>query len=93
MVNRLSNDMQGVLTINRMKTEVEPEVTIRVHDDELVKFKPISVIHQLSMMRCLDPLQQQLTMVTYSYSKELMSEEIRHRQSSCLRHDTGKAPV
>ena len=32
-------------------------------------------------------------MVTYSYSKELMSEEIRHRQSSCLRHDTGKAPV
>ena len=93
MVNRLSNDMQGVLTINRMKTEVEPEVTIRVHDDELVKFKPISVIHQLSMMRCLDRLQQQLTMVTYSYSKELMSEEIRHRQSSCLRHDTGKAPV
>jgi len=86
MVNRLSNDMQGVLTINRMKTEVEPEVTIRVHDDELVKFKPISVIHQLSMMRCLDRLQQQLTMVTYSYSKELMSEEIRHRQSTCSRH-------
>ena len=39
--------MQGVLTINNKKIEVEPEVTIRGHDDKLVKFKPISVIHHI----------------------------------------------
>ena len=47
IVNRLSYDLQGVLTINNRKIEVEPEVTIRGHDDKLVKFKPISVIHHI----------------------------------------------
>ena len=47
IVNRLSFDLQGVLTINNKKIEVEPDVTIRGHDDKLVKFKPISVIHHI----------------------------------------------
>ena len=47
IVNRLSYDLQGVLTVNNRKIEVEPEVTIRGHDDKLVKLKPISVIHHI----------------------------------------------
>ena len=47
IVNRLSYDLQGVLTINNKKIEVEPDVTIRGHDDRMVKFKPISVIHHI----------------------------------------------
>ena len=39
--------MQGVLTINSRKIEVESDVTIRGHDDKMVKFKPICVIHHI----------------------------------------------
>ena len=47
IVNRLTYNLQGVLTINNRKIEVEPDVTIRGHDDKLVKFKPICVIHHI----------------------------------------------
>ena len=47
IVNRTSYNLQGVLTINSKKIEVQPDVTIRGHDDKMVKFKPICVIHHI----------------------------------------------
>ena len=47
IVNRISYNLQGALTINSKRIEVESDVTIRGHDDKMVKFKPICVIHHI----------------------------------------------
>ena len=47
IVNRISYNLQGALTINNREIEVEPYVKIRGHDDKMVKFKPICVIYHI----------------------------------------------
>ena len=47
IVNRISYNLQGALTINNREIEVEPYVKIRGHDDKMVKFRPICVIYHI----------------------------------------------